>query len=70
MDPNVYAKKVVEKVAKSNPPQEIWCGTGGFTVWLVEALGIHWAYTLVLGHKIFSRGPWMRLVSIAALLRR
>ena len=46
MDPNVYAKKVVEKVAKSNPPQEIWCGTGGFTVWLVEALGIHWAYTL------------------------
>jgi 1-acylglycerone phosphate reductase len=53
MDPNVYAKKVVEKVAKSNPPQEIWCGTGGFTVWLVEALGIHWAYTLVFS-KMFG----------------
>jgi 1-acylglycerone phosphate reductase len=53
MDPNVYAKKVVGKVAKSNPPQEIWCGTGGFTVWLVEALGIHWAYTLVFS-KMFG----------------
>ena len=53
MDPNVYAKKVVEKVAKSNPPQEIWCGTGGLTVWLVEALGIHWAYTLTFS-KMFG----------------
>jgi len=46
MDPNVYAKTVVAKVAKSNPPQEIWCGGGAFTVWAVEMLGIHWAYTL------------------------
>jgi 1-acylglycerone phosphate reductase len=53
MDPNVYAKTIVKKVAKSNPPQEIWCGTGAFTVWLVETLGIHWAYTLAFS-KMFG----------------
>jgi len=53
MDPNVYAKTVVAKVTKSNPPQEIWCGGGAFTVWAVEMLGIRWAYTLAFS-KMFG----------------
>ena len=53
MSPDVYARTVVNKVAKSNPPQEIWCGTGAFTVWLVETLGIHWAYPLAFS-KMFG----------------
>jgi 1-acylglycerone phosphate reductase len=53
MNPNVYAKTVVKKVIKSNPPQEIWCGSGAFTVWLVETLGVRWAYTLVFS-KMFG----------------
>jgi 1-acylglycerone phosphate reductase len=44
MSPEAYAQTVVNKVTKSNPAEVIWCGTGAFTVWLVEALGIHWAY--------------------------
>jgi 1-acylglycerone phosphate reductase len=53
MEPNVYAKTVVAKVAKSNPPQEIWCGGGASKVWAVEKLGICWVYTLVFS-KMFG----------------
>ena len=53
MDPSTNAKTVVAKVTKSNPPQEIWCGGGAFKAWLVEKLGIHWAYTLAFS-KMFG----------------
>ena len=53
VDPNVYAKTVVAKVTKSNPPQEIWCGGGAFAVWAVERLGIRWIYTLAFS-KMFG----------------
>ena len=47
MDPNIYAKTVVTRIVKMNPPQKIWCGNGAFTVWIIEMLGIHWVYTMV-----------------------
>jgi 1-acylglycerone phosphate reductase len=53
MSPDDYAKTVVNKVAKSNPPEVIWCGTGAFTVWLVEKLGAKWAYSLAFS-KMFG----------------
>jgi 1-acylglycerone phosphate reductase len=53
MNPDVYAKTVVTKVVKSNPPRDIWCGAGAFTVWLVETLGIHWAYAFAFS-KMFG----------------
>lgn len=53
MSPEVYAKSVVAKVVKSNPPGQIWCGSGAFTVWLVETLNIHWAYSLAFS-KMFG----------------
>ena len=53
MNPNVYAKTVVSKVTKPNPPKEVWAGNGAFTVWVVETLGMHWAYTLVFS-RIFG----------------
>jgi 1-acylglycerone phosphate reductase len=47
LEPIAYAKAVVTKVARANPPNTIWCGSGALTVWAVEALGAHWLYPLV-----------------------
>ncbi len=44
MSPSVYARQVVAKVVKTNPPEEIWCGSGATTVWLIERLGVRWVY--------------------------
>jgi 1-acylglycerone phosphate reductase len=46
MSPSVYARQVVAKVVKSNPPEEIWCGSGATTIWLIETLGIRWVYNI------------------------
>lgn len=46
LEPSVYAKTVVAKVAKATPPDTIWCGSGAFTVWAIETLGAHWLYPL------------------------
>jgi 1-acylglycerone phosphate reductase len=46
MSPNVYARQVVAKVVKANPPEEIWCGTGATTIWMIETFGIRWAYNI------------------------
>jgi len=53
MSPEVNAKTVVTKIAKTNPPEQIWCGSGAFTVWLVETLNIHWVYSLAFS-KMFG----------------
>jgi 1-acylglycerone phosphate reductase len=50
MSSSVYSRQVVAKVVKTNPPEEIWCGSGATTVWMIETLGIRWAYNI-----IFSR---------------
>lgn len=47
MGPDIYAKRVVPKLIKSNPPNEIWCGTGAWTVWATETLGLRWLYPIV-----------------------
>jgi len=53
MNPNVYAKQVVAKVIKANPPEEIWCGSGATTIWMIERLGIRWTYDYVFS-KMFG----------------
>lgn len=55
MDPEIYSRTVVEKITKDNPPNTIWCGTGAFKVWLIEALGAHWVYDLVFS-RMFGLG--------------
>lgn len=47
MKPHEYAEKVVSKVIRSNPPEEIWCGGGVSQIWIVERLGIRWVYDIV-----------------------
>jgi 1-acylglycerone phosphate reductase len=46
MNPSVYARDVVAKVVKANPPEEIWCGSGATTIWFIETLGIRWVYSI------------------------
>ena len=46
MSPSIYARQVVSKVVKTNPPEEVWCGSGATTVWIIERLGICWAYDI------------------------
>lgn len=58
MIPSAYARQVVAKVVKANPPNEIWCGSGATTIWLIEKFGIRWVYDIV-----FSR--WFGLNEIA-----
>ena len=53
MNPNVYAKQVVAKVIKANPPEEIWCGSGATTIWMIERLAIRWTYDYVFS-KMFG----------------
>lgn len=47
LEPTAYAKAVVTKVAKVDPPNTIWAGSGAFTIWAIETLGAHWLYPLV-----------------------
>ncbi|EHK17953.1 uncharacterized protein TRIVIDRAFT_44752 [Trichoderma virens Gv29-8] len=53
LDPDIYARTVVTKIIKNDPPNTIWCGSGAFTVWLIETLGAHWVYELVFS-KMFG----------------
>lgn len=53
LDPDIYARTVVTKITKNDPPNTIWCGSGAFTVWLIEALGAHWVYDLAFS-KMFG----------------
>ncbi|KAE9373786.1 NAD(P)-binding protein [Stipitochalara longipes BDJ] len=50
MSPSIYARQVVAKVVKPNPPEEIWCGFGATTVWSIETLRMRWLYDF-----LFSR---------------
>lgn len=45
MAPDIYAKTVVPKVIKPNPSDQIWCGTGAWTVWAIETFRIRWLYS-------------------------
>ena len=58
MNPSVYAKDVVAKVLKANPPEEIWCGSGATTIWIIEMLGIQWLYSI-----FFSRLFGLNMIS-------
>ena len=58
MSPSVYARDVVAKVVKTNPPEEIWCGAGATTIWMIETLGIRWAYSI-----FFSRLFGLNVIS-------
>jgi 1-acylglycerone phosphate reductase len=53
MEPEEYAKTVVMKITKGQPPDIIWCGSGAFTVWAIETLGAHWLYSLLFS-KMFG----------------
>jgi 1-acylglycerone phosphate reductase len=46
MSPSSYARQVVAKVAQTNSPDEIRCGSGATTIWIIETLGIRWAYNI------------------------
>ncbi|KAF2008859.1 NAD(P)-binding protein [Aaosphaeria arxii CBS 175.79] len=46
-----YARYVVERVAKSSPPKEVWSGTGVTALWWAEKLGLTWLFDSMLSRR-------------------
>ncbi len=44
MDAAKYSRYVVGRVTRESPPEIIWQGSGSWSVWLVELLGLQWVY--------------------------
>ncbi|KAF5602569.1 NAD(P)-binding protein [Fusarium pseudocircinatum] len=49
--PEEYAQYVVERVARTNPPKEVWCGTGIAPLWWVQKLGLTWLLPIVFSRR-------------------